>query len=349
MGNGIRQGGTMLQVAVHGVGDTRLDEVEPPDPGPGDVVVRVSACGICGSDLTYIGLGGFCVTGGPMPLGHEMSGVVEWVGPDVRGTSVGDRVAVFPGNAHDLGLDTIGNGGSEGGLTPLLLVREAGVRRGVHRIPDELPLEVGALAEPVNVGIRGVNRTGAVSGDKVAVFGCGPVGLGAIASLVDRGIDAVGIDLSPRRLELAGALGATAVLNPSEVDVWDELIRLHGREEVHGSAVPGTHAYIEVSGASKVLTEIVDHARVGACVSVVAIHHEPVPINYLTVMSKELELKGSMGYPERFDDAIDLLGRRDLSTIITHRVPLERFHDGLELVQGERDCGKVLVTIGDLD
>lgn len=339
----------MLQVMVHGVGDTRLDEIAPPDPGPRDVVVRVAACGICGSDLSYIKLGGFCITGGPMPLGHELSGVVDWVGAEVSDTRVGDRVAVFPGNAQEVGLDTIGNGAPEGGLTPLLLVRDAGRGRGVYRIPDDLPLDVAALTEPVNVGIRGVNRTGAQPGDRVAVFGCGPVGLGAIAALVDRGIDAVGIDLSPRRLELAGAIGASAVIDPGEVDVWEELIRLHGREEIRGSVGPGTHAYVETSGSPAVMSEIVDRARVGATVAVVAMHLQPVPTNFMAVMSKELEIRGSMGYPSRFADGIDLLSRRDLSDIITHRVPLERFHDALDVLQGEKDCGKVLVTIGDLD
>lgn len=339
----------MLQVMVHGVGDTRLDEIAPPDPGPNDVVVRVAACGICGSDLSYIGMGGFCLSGGPMPLGHELSGVVDWVGADVRGTHVGDRVAVFPGNAQDVGLDVIGNGAPEGGLTSLLLVRDAGTRRGVYRIPDDLALETAALTEPVNVGMRGVNRTGAQPGEKVVVFGCGPVGLGAIATLVDRNIEVVGVDLSARRLELAGAVGASAVVNASESDVWEELIRLHGREEIRGRVGPGTHAYVETSGSPVIMAELVEKARVGAAIAVVAMHGQPVPTNFMAVMSKELEIRGSMGYPSRFEDGIDLLTRRDLSTIITHRAPLEHFHDALGVLQGEKDCGKVLVTIGDLD
>lgn len=163
---------------------------------------------------------------------------------------------------------------------------------------------------------------------------------------MDRGVETVGIDLSPRRLQLAGGIGAAAVLDPNEVDVWEELVRLHGREEVRGAVGPGTHAYVEASGAPSVLSDIVDRARVGARVAVVAIHQRPVPTNYLAVMGKELDIRGSMGYPERFEDGIDLLVRRNLSSIITHRIPLERFHEALDILGGDKDCGKVLVTMG---
>ena len=133
-------------------------------------------------------------------------------------------MVVHPGDA-DGGEGLIGNGGPEGGLAQMLLVRDAARGGRVFPVPDDLPLDIASLAEPVAVGMQSANRTDAVLGDKVAVFGCGPIGLAAIATLVDRGIDVVGIDLSARRLELAGAIGAQAVLNPAEVDVWEELSR----------------------------------------------------------------------------------------------------------------------------
>src|SRR3954463_16677684 len=86
------------QVCVHGPGETRVDDVEAPDPGPGDVVIKVAACGICGSDLSYIEMGGFSADGGPMRLGHEIAGVVDWIGPDVKGVAAGARVVVHPGD-----------------------------------------------------------------------------------------------------------------------------------------------------------------------------------------------------------------------------------------------------------
>ena len=129
----------MLQVRVHGPGDVRVDDVPPPDPGPRDAVVKIAACGICGSDLSYIRMGGMAGPGPePLCLGHEMAGVVATVGESVTAVTPGDRVAVPPGNEE---LGRIGGGGPEGGLTPLLLVRgaDAGL---LHPVPDSVPLDV---------------------------------------------------------------------------------------------------------------------------------------------------------------------------------------------------------------
>jgi threonine dehydrogenase-like Zn-dependent dehydrogenase len=337
---------TVRQVRVHGPGDARLDDVEPPRPGPRDAVVRVAACGICGTDLSYIRHGGLGGPGGaPMCLGHEVAGVVEWIGREVENTSVGERVVVHPGNDE---LGRIGNGAAEGGLTPALLVREAARARRLFRVPDELPLEVAALAEPLAVGMQAVARAEVAPGDKVAVFGCGPIGLLALATLLDRGIEqVVAIDLNRRRRELALALGAQAALDPAAVDVWDELARLHGTAPFMLGPTPATNAFIEASGAARVVSEVIEHGRAGGRLSVVALHYEPIPTNYLLVLMKQFSIHGSIEYPPRFEDAIDLLLRRDLSKVITHRVPLQRFDEALGLLDGSRDCGKVLVTIGD--
>src|SRR5262245_3334833 len=134
----------MLQVRVHGPGDVRVDEVPEPEPGRGDVVVRVAACGICGSDLTYIKMGGIAgPSRPPMCLGHEMAGTVDRVGADVKSVRAGDRVVVHPGNDA---IGRIGNGGAQGGLAPLLLVTHADQGR-LYPVPDGLPLDVAAFAE----------------------------------------------------------------------------------------------------------------------------------------------------------------------------------------------------------
>jgi threonine dehydrogenase-like Zn-dependent dehydrogenase len=137
------------------------------------------------------------------------------------------------------------------------------------------------------------------------------------------------------------------VLDPRSVDVWEELIRLHGGDEFMGVPVPRTSAYVEASGSAQVLVDIMSRSKAHSRLSVVAVHMEPVPTSYITVMSKQLEIVGSMGYPDRFEDAIDLLVRRDLSSLITHRVPLERFDEALGVLQGDKECGKVLVTTGE--
>lgn len=332
------------QVRVHGPGVVRLDEIDAPEPGARDVVVEVSACGVCGTDLSYIRMGGLLgPTRHPMPLGHEMAGVVAWVGAEVADTAIGDRVVVHPGS-DDVG--RIGNGGREGGLTPRLLVREAARGQRLFRVPDELPLDVAALAEPLAVGMHAVDQAEVGPSDRVAVFGCGPIGLAAVATLVDRQVSSVvAVDLSPARLDLARELGASAALNPATDDVWTTLADLHGTTPFLFGPTPSTEVFIEASGAGPVITEILDHARPGGRMTVVALHHQPIPTSFLMLLMKQFTIRGSMEYPPRFEDAIDLLVRRDLSGLITHRFPLDRFSDALDLLAGSKDCGKVMVTM----
>lgn len=335
--------GSVLQVRVHGPGDARVDHVDPPAPGPRDVIVRVAACGVCGSDLSYIKMGGVAGPGDvPLRLGHEMAGVVDWVGADVAEARVGDRVVVQPGNDE---LGRIGNGAAEGGLTPLLLVTEAD-RSRLHAVPDALPLDVASLAEPLAVGMRAADQADVRHGDGVAVFGCGPIGLSAIATLVDRGHErVVAVDPSPTRLELALGLGAQAALDPTTTDVWEALADLHGTKPFALGPTPATAAFIEASGSARVITDVLGHGPAGGRLSVVALHYEPIPTSYLMMLMKQFTIRGSMEYPPRFADAIDLLTRRDLSALITHRFPLEQFGDALSLLMSSKDCGKVLVSI----
>lgn len=331
----------MQQVRIHGPGDVRVDDVPEPDPGPRDAVVRVAACGICGSDLHYIHLGGLGGTGEPMCLGHEMAGTVERAGPEVTSARVGDRVVVRPGNDE---LGRIGNGAPQGGLAPLLLVTDAD-RRGLHHVPEGMPLDIAALAEPLGVGMRAVEQVDVAPGSGVCVFGCGPIGLAAIATLVDGGHhDVVAVDLNPTRRELAGVLGAQVAVDPAVDDIWAELARVHGTASSGRGPTPATGGYIEATGAGRVITDVVEHARVAAHLSIVALHLEPVPTSYLTILMKELTIRGSMEYPARFADTLDLLGRRDLAPMITHRFPLGDFDQALSTLETSKDCGKVQIT-----
>jgi threonine dehydrogenase-like Zn-dependent dehydrogenase len=277
-----------------------------------------------------------------MRLGHEVAGTVEHVGAAVTSVRAGDHVVVHPGDDE---LGRIGNGGPQGGLTPLLLVTDAD-RGRLHPVPDDLPLDVAAFAEPLAVGMHAVEQAEIRPGDGVCVFGCGPIGLAAIACLVDRGHErVVAVDLNPTRRQLAGGLGAQAVLDPTTTDVWTALAELHGTAPFLFGPTPATAAFIEASGAPSVIRSVIDHAAVGARLSVVALHYEPVPTNYLMVLMKELTIRGSIEYPVRFADAVDLLARRDLSALLTHRFPLDHFDEALDVLGGSRNCGKVLVTM----
>jgi threonine dehydrogenase-like Zn-dependent dehydrogenase len=94
------------------------------------------------------------------------------------------------------------------------------------------------------------------------------------------------------------------------------------------------------------LSEIIERGRYGGRMSLVALHYAPVPTNFVQILMKQFTIKGSFEYPARFEDAIELLARRDLSDLITHTLPLEQFDQGLALLEGSKDCGKVMITFG---
>ena len=105
----------------------------------------------------------------------------------------------------------------------------------------------------------------------------------------------------------------------------------------------GTDCYIEASGAKAVLQEIPGQAKSNARVAIVALHYEPVPVSFLLVMMKQLTLRGAMEYPDDYGRTLDLLCRRDLSPMITHRFPLERFHEGMEIACDPQQGGKIMI------
>jgi len=327
------------QANIHGPGKVQLDDADEPEPGPRDAVVRVAACGVCGTDVRYVRMGGLRR---PMPLGHELAGVVASVGAEVSDLTPGTRVVLNPTASANM----IGNGGSEGGFTQELLVRNAADGGCLFPIPDELPMCLAALTEPLGVGMNAVDRAEVAPADKVAIFGAGPIGLSAIATLRDRGVsDVVAIDLSPRRLELATALGARATINVSDKDPWVELKKLHGEARLMGAPMAGTDAYIEASGAGKVITDVLQNAKSESRLTVVALHEQSVNISFLWVMMKQLTIRGAMEYPADYRDAVELLTRWDLSPMITHRFPLERIGDAVEVAMDPSAGGKVMVDV----
>jgi len=302
----------MQQVNIQGPGKVAILDVPEPEAGPRDVVVDVSACGICGSDLGYVKLGGLAgPTGEPMPLGHELAGTVASVGADVEGIAVGTRVVVNPMCADN----QIGNGGSEGGFAPKLLVRNAGQPGCIMPIPDAMPFEHAALAEPLSVGLQVVNRCSATASDKAVVFGAGPIGLAAIASLRYRGAeDIIVVDLSQQRLDIARELGAAHALCPGRDDVWKEIRRLHGIEDVLGAPMAGSDVYIEASGHSPLIEEVLGNAKSDARLGIVALHRAPISVNFL------------------------------LTPMITHRFPLADFEAALAVAQDAHAGAKVLIV-----
>ncbi|GIH68048.1 zinc-dependent alcohol dehydrogenase [Sphaerimonospora thailandensis] len=335
----------MRTVMVTGPGQTAMVEEPEPSCGPKDIVVKVKACGICGSDALYISTGGLPSRQGAMPLGHEAAGEVIDVGDEVRGLRVGDRVVINP-MSDPRGV--IGNGGPTGALTDALLVQDAEVGRSVAIIPDDLPFDVAALNEPMAVAHHGVNRTSPKAGDRVVVFGAGPIGLGAAIAYKTKGVEhVIVVDVIESRLEKALAVGADAVINSAEEDVVARIRGLHGTgADAVGAPRAGTDIYLDAAGVPEVINAVMSSAKHNATVGIVAVHKKPVPIDFRKILSTELTLVMAMGYPtEIFEVTESIIANRDLyARIISDRF---RFDDALEALKVASTPGaadKVIIT-----
>jgi (R,R)-butanediol dehydrogenase / meso-butanediol dehydrogenase / diacetyl reductase len=314
---------------IHGVGDVRLDEYQRPEPGPKDVVVKMRACGICGSDLSYIKVGGMSRNAdGTTALGHEGAGEVLLVGSEVVGVSVGQAVIVNPMNTPSF----IGSGGPEGAFTEELLVREARLGDSLLPIPDGIPYDVAAMCEPLAVAMHGVNRADAKAGTKLVIYGCGPIGLGMVLWAVDRGCDVIALDLAEERLQRARALGAKTV-NPGSEDAVAKIKELHGTEMYFGRERSQTDAYIDAAGAPSILAEVVSMAKKHARHVITAAYMKPIELPAGQMLTSEMTITTAVGYPDEFPNVVAAMPRlKDkIAAMISHRLPLDRVLEGLEI------------------
>ncbi len=310
----------MKLARIHGPDDLRVDEVPEPEIGPDDVLLEVRACGICGSDLGYVRLGG--VQGPsdtPMPIGHELAGTVAAVGANCEAVAkVGDRVALHPG-AAGFGL---GNGGPEGGFAPRLLVRGAAHGRSLFALPDDLSFAHGALAEPLGVGMHAVDQADVQPGDLVAVLGAGPIGLSAIATLADRGVeDVVAIDRSAKRLEVARQLGAAHTIDTSKEELFEALGRIHGTSRLYWMELVGTTRLHRGHGRRPAARR--GHPAMRAAEPDLRRRSAPqAGARRLHDGADEGAHDPRLdGVSRGYEEMIELLERRDLSPMITHRFP----------------------------
>jgi len=333
----------MRCIKIHGPGDVRFEEIDQPIPGAKDVLVKVSHCGICGTDLGYIKAGGLM---GPMPdpmaLGHEVSGVVEAVGEEVVSIQPGMRVVANPMGANNL----IGNGGPEGAFADFVLVRNATNGGCLYEIPAEISMQEAALTEPLAVAMHAVNQGSPSKADKVAVFGAGPIGLGAVAALRYRGVEnIVAVDMSAQRRAIAEKMGARGSCHPKDALAF--LSEMQGRDALYGMPVAGTDLYIDAAGVGQVVRDVVGLAKPGARLVVVGLHREEVPVDFRSVLMRELSITGSIGYPTEFPDVLEMLasGQVDTNAMRTHVLPFSKFDAALEVARKVEEAAKVLIEI----
>jgi threonine dehydrogenase-like Zn-dependent dehydrogenase len=315
---------TMMQLArVHGPNDVRIDEVAVPEPGPNDVVVRVEACGICGSDL-----GG--PVSEPMPLGHEFAGTVDRVGAAVRDIAPGLRVAVNPDDRN------VGNGGPEGAMAPFILVPDAKIGSSLYPVPAHVTPALAALAEPLSVALHGINLVDVKPTDKVVVLGAGPIGLCA--------------DREDSRLERAQQLGARTLINVTAASMTEALAEAHGEGNRLGLRYVDSDVFIDAAGAPQALAEVIAMAKFRARISVIALYKKDCPLNLFKMMMNEIMLIGSiaLGRHAEFAEAIEMIaaGGIDLRPMISHSIPFSRFEEALDIARDTAGSAKVMLEFG---
>lgn len=304
----------MRAAVLYGIEDLRVEDVPDPSPGPGDVKLTITACGICGSDLHLYRDAGLRKAAGvqPLILGHEFAGNVVELGDEVTAFSVGDAVAVRPtvscGScaACLAGAVNVCRALRFYGVTPPLNggMSEYAVvpADNVHRLPPGLDVQDAALTEPLAVGHHAVRRGRAGTGETVVVFGGGPIGLSIVLGLAASGVQDVHlVEPSRVRRELAGALGVSfTAWDPGATDVRAELLRLTGGR--------GADLAFESSGHPTAFTDAQRvTARQGRIV-IVAAYEQPVTFDPYFLLSTEQLLTAALAYtPQEFDEVLALM------------------------------------------
>ncbi len=329
-----------------GPNDIGFEEREVPEPGPGEVLVRVGVCGICGSDATEFARGPVLATP-PVVLGHEFAGTVERTGPGVAGFPPGASVVAGAGIACGackmcrtgrtnlcVSYSTLGlqhDGGLQGYVvapaSTLLDVTATG-----------LPMDTLGLAQPMSIAVHTVRRSGLKVGQDAVI-----VGVGGIGSFITVAASAVGarvlvVDRDTDRLDLAMTLGAHAALVAGEATLADRLAELGMEPDV----------FFEVSGSRPGFDSVLEAARPGATIVPVGIQKASVDLQISDLTMRELTLVGTVAhvYGADLPEAVRLLGTRpDWSDIAGEIIPLGDLvtHGIAPLVDGSATQIKTLI------
>lgn len=313
-----------------------LREVARPDIGPSDVLLEVAAVGVCGSDLHQWTADHSWPVNYPVVLGHEFAGVVREVGADVAGWAEGDRAvsetaAVIDANnpmsrAGLYNLDPTRKGfgyGVHGAMTKFVRVPS----RILHRVPEGLSLEHAALTEPCCVAYNAVVRNGSIEpGDRIVVFGPGPIGLlcAAMARLCGAEVAVVGLERDRVRLDIAKRYGCVPIVDG--LDVW--------AREGDGLGVDGV---IDAAGVSATLKSALQIVRPAGWISKVGWGPQPLNFSLDPLVQKNVRLQGSFSHNwPMWERVIRLLatGKLDVRPIIGGVWPLAEWHDAFEQMHG---------------
>ena len=341
----------MKAIVAHAAKDLRVQEVDTPTPGDGQVLIRMAAGGICGSDLHYYNHGGFGTVRlrQPMILGHEVSGVIESLGKNVTNLRVGQLVAVSPSrpcNAcrycaqgarnHCLNMRFYGS------AMPFPHIQGAFSERLVADAlqcapADGLTQSQAAMAEPLAVVLHDAKQAGDLLGKRVLVTGCGPIGL--LAVIVARAAGAgeiVATDITDFTIQTAKKLGTDTIHNVAETP---DALAQYEADKGHFDVL------FECTGVAPVVASAIPAMRPGATLVQLGMGGDmTLPVQAIT--AKELIFRGSFRFHAEFFTAIDLMrgGRIDVSPLITHHFDIDQATEAFELASDRTQALKVHLT-----
>jgi threonine 3-dehydrogenase len=326
-----------------------LGQVDEPTAGPGEVLLRVAATSVCGTDVHLYDWNPWAASRvhPPRVLGHEMCGEVVSLGQGVAEPAVGTRVAVEShivcghcdecrrgdfhvcANTRIIGVDV------DGAFTEYIRVPAI----NTWRVGEAVAPEVAAAMEPFGNAVHACSY-GDLSARSVAVFGCGPIGCAAIAvARVQGAARVIGIDRNAYRLELAERLGAHALIRAGDEPVDGDIRRIAGGD---------VDCALEMSGSPQAFATATHVVRPGGWVSLLGIGDVPATIDLSNdVVMKGLTLHGVVGrrIPTTWERTIAYVreGSVDVSQLITHRFPMEEIEQAIQLMKSGR-CGKVTLA-----
>ena len=344
----------MLAAVYRGVNDVRLETVPVPVIGPGEILVKVHTCGICGTDLKKIATGSHSA---PRIFGHETSGTVAAVGSNVTKFVPGDRVMVF----HHIPCRqcyycrsktfaqcetykkvgcTAGFEPSGGGFAEYVRVMDWIVERGTVRIPEGISFEQASFVEPINTCMKAIERLALQLSETVLVIGQGPIGIMLSVLAKRTGAGVITSDLYDQRLTMARGFGLENAINAGRVDPVQE-----ARRQTEGR---GADASILAVGSNSLIRTAMDAIRPGGRVLLFAqTQHGEAPFDPAAVCMDEKTLLGSYSASiDLQDESVRFVMGREvaLENLISHRFALERAVDALNLAAHPRpDSMKIVI------
>ncbi|MGV0716062.1 NAD(P)-dependent alcohol dehydrogenase [Mycolicibacterium sp. XJ662] len=319
-----------------------VEERPVPTPEPGDVLVRVSSVGVCGSDTHYYRHGriGDFVVEAPLVLGHEAAGTIVAVGESVDPSRIGQRVSIEPQRPDP---DTEETRRGDYNLCPHMRFYATPPVDGAlcdyvtigaefaHPVPDSVSDDAAALCEPLSVGIAAIRKAGVDARSRVLIAGAGPIGI--VAAQLARAYGATEIvvsDPDPARRDQAARFGATTVLDPTVEQVGSEPV----------------DAFIDASGAQSAVVDGIRAVRPAGRVVLVGLGAESMELPVQVIQNRELVLTGVFRYANTWPTAIALVesGKVDLDSMVTAHFPLEQTAQALD---SDRTPGSVksVVTV----